>query len=430
MKPSNTQNDNSTSPDSTHPKGGPEGLLHYAWRHKLLPLAELRTTDGRAVEVLSPGLYNRLDAGPDFFNAKIKVDGLLWVGNVELHIKASDWYRHRHDSDTAYDNVILHVVCEADMDVTTSKGYVLPTLVIRMPRELEGDYRHLLNTEKYPPCYEVIPSLPPIKVHAWMSALQTERLERKTIAIEQRVRLMDGSWDDAYFATLAHTFGFGINGDAFDEWTRSLPLRAADHHRDDLFQVEALFIGQAGLLDRVDDTYAKEYCYLQKKFRLPPIGAPAWRYLRTRPQNFPHVRILQLAKMYHERRTSLSALIDCPDVKSIGKLYNIKGTKLNLVIINTVVPTLFAYGRTHAKEQLCDRAFDLLAALKAEDNHIVRMWQECGLDATTAGDSQALIQLKNEYCDRKECLHCRFGYEFLSGEHRNNFFREDTSAHK
>lgn len=391
-----------------------ERLLHYTWKHRLLPLEGLRTTDGREVEVLDPGLYNRSNAGPDFFNAKLKIDGMLWAGNVEMHIKASDWFRHGHDSDTAYDNVVLHVVEQADAIVTTSQNKVLPTVVLHIPESLRTDYEELLRTDKYPPCYRIIEDLSPLKVHAWMSALQTERLEQKTQAIIERVEASNGSWDDAYFATLARNYGFGINSEAFEIWVQHIPLRAVDHHRDDLFQVEALFLGQAGLLNRVEARYANEYAYLQKKFSLEPMDASAWRYLRTRPQNFPHVRLLQLAHMYHEHRTGLSQLLECTTVKEIGKLYDVSGTKLTLLVINTAIPAIFAYGRTHGKEDLCDRAFDLLESLPAEDNHIVRMWQECGLDVHSAGDSQALIQLKKRYCDRRDCLRCRFGYEYLS----------------
>lgn len=401
-----------------------EKLLHYTWRHKIFPLTELRTTDGRLVEVVDVGLYNSSDGGPDFFNAKIKIDGMLWIGNVELHMKASDWYRHHHDGDAAYDNVVLHVVEQADMDVTTSQGRLLPALEIPVPSVMKKDYAELINSERYPPCYKAIPQIPRLKIYSWMSALQSERLEEKTMAMVSRVKEMDGSWEAGYFATMARSFGFGINGDAFETWVRHIPMRAVDHHRDDLFQVETLFIGQANLLNKVDDKYRKEYCYLQKKFGLSAMNPLLWRYLRTRPQNFPHARILQLARMYHERRTGLSDLLECKDVKAIGRLYGMKGSTLELLIINAAIPTIFAYGRHHAKEQYCEKAFDLLEELKAEDNSIVRMWRECGLEAHNAGDSQALIQLKKEYCDRKECLRCRFGFEFLSGEYRNRFLSD------
>ena len=295
-----------------------------------------------------------------------------------------------------------------------SNGKPLATVEVPIPSDLRENYEALLCTDQYPPCYSIIPQLPSLKVHSWLSALQTERLEQKTNAMVRRVKELDGSWEDGYFATLARNFGFSINGDAFDVWMRNMPMQAVAHHRDDLFQVETLFIGQAGLLDKVDERYAKEYRYLAAKFGLQPMDASVWKYLRTRPQNFAHVRLMQLAKMYHERRTGLSELLACEDVKAIGKLYGIKGTKLNLLIINTAIPTIFAYGRHHAKEQLCERAYNLLESLKPEENRIIRMWQDCGLEVTTAGDSQALIQLKKEYCDKKNCIRCRFGFEFLA----------------
>ena len=409
-----------------------ESLLHYVWRHKMLPLGDLRTTGGSLVEVINPGLHNRTGSGPDFFNAKIRVDGMLWVGNIEIHTKSSDWFRHHHDSDNAYDSVVLHVVEIYDMDVTTAQGRVLPTLVIPVPESLRKDYASLLATEKYPPCYEVIPHLSLLKVHAWMSALQTERLEQKTRAMSERVKLAGGSWDDGYFITLARSFGFGVNGDAFETWAKTLPLKQVAHHRDNLMQVEAMFIGVAGLLPRLDrdapkgapHSYVSEFEYLQKKFGLPVMDASLWSY-KTRPQNHPHVRLMQLARMYFERRTSISSLLACRTVQDVGRLYDIKGDKLTLLAINTAIPSIFAYGRGHDNEQLCALAFDMLDSLKCEDNSIIRMWQDCGLEVKTAGDSQALIQLKKEYCDKKDCLRCRFGYEFLTGTQRNRFLSEE-----
>lgn len=399
-----------------------EKLLHYTWRHKIFPLEALLTTDGKTVEVVDTGLYNRTDSGPDFFNAKIKIDGILWVGNVEIHTNASDWFHHKHDNDSAYNNVILHVVENADSTVTTADGIAIPTLVIPIAKELRDNYAELLNSEKYPPCYKIIEDLPHLKVHAWLSALQTERLERKTRDIEERVKRMNGSWEDAYFATLARNHGYGVNSEAFEEWAKTVPLSAVSHHRDDLFQIEALFLGQAGLLDHMEPKYAQEYSFLQKKFHLTPMDPSRWKY-KTRPQNHPHVRLQQLAQMYHEHKTGLRDMLACKNTKDISNLYDFHGDKVTLFTINTVVPMMFAYGRHHAKDELCDRALDILESLPAEDNNIVRMWQECGLDVRTAYDSQSLLQLKKEYCDKKECLRCRFGYEFLQGKYKNSFFK-------
>lgn len=427
-----------------------EQLLHYCWKHKMLPLGELYTTDGRQVEVIDPGLHNH-HAGPDFFNAKVKINGTLWVGNVEIHVHGNDWYQHGHDHDPAYDNVVLHVCQVPERDVVTSNGLYVPQLQISVPEGVRSQYEALLHEDRYPPCYQIIPDLPRLMVHSWLSALQTERLERKTTDILRRVQRCEDNWEDAYFVTLARNYGFGVNSEAFETWASHVPLGAVAHHRDDVFQVEALFLGVAGLLelDMVPERYQadalnegyfarlrNEYLFLAHKFGIQPMDGTMWKFLRMRPQNFPHIRLVQLARLYVERRTGLRQLVDCTTVEQLRELYrvgvtpywethytfgseSVKNAKrmspgsINLLMINTAIPMLFAYGRHQGNEALCDRAFDLLEQLKAEDNNIVRMWSECGLQVSTAGDSQALIQLKKEYCDRKDCLRCRIGYEYL-----------------
>ena len=427
-----------------------EQLLHYVWKHKMFPLKELQTTDGKPVEVIDPGLHNR-NSGPDFFNAKVVVNRTLWVGNVEIHDKSSDWYLHGHDKDSHYDNVILHVAGVVDAEVRTAKGDYIPQLQLSVPPLVAAHYDELLRTDSYPPCYKVIPDLSRLVVHSWMAALQTERLEQKTEQIRQRADQLNGSWEDAYFVTLARNYGFGINNDAFEEWARHIPLSAVAHHRDNLFQIEAIFMGQAGLLelDTVPDYYQQqalnegyfaklrnEYLYLARKFSMKSMDFKLWRFLRLRPQNFPHIRISQLANLYYQQKAGLSQLIECDTLEQLKRLlsshvtpywethYTFGSTSsknekhlsygsINLLMINTAIPMLFAIGRHRGKEVLCDRAFDLLEQLKAENNHIIRMWQQVGLPVTTAGDSQALIQLKKAYCDKKDCLRCRFGYEYL-----------------
>ena len=429
-----------------------EQLLHYTWKHKLWPLHPLTTTDGRSVEVIDPGLYNRRDQGPDFFNAKVRIGDTLWVGNIELHQRSADWYLHGHDHDEAYNNVVLHVVGRADADVLNQRGESIPQMVLEVPEKVRDNYEQLLRTDQYPPCYRIIPDLGALKVHSWLAALQTERLEQKTEAIAERAKRCGGSWEDAYFVTLARNYGFGLNGDAFETWALQVPLRAVGKHRDDLFQIEAIFMGQAGFLQaesipqrhraaaESDDYFLRlrnEYRYLQHKFSMQPMDYSRWRFLRLRPQNFPHIRLSQLAQFYYERRANLSALLECETAEQLRELLQTHVTpywethyqfgvdsprnekrlsqaSLTLLIINTAIPVLFALGRHRQKEVWCDRAFDILEQLRAEQNHITRMWQECGLEVKNAGDSQALIQLKREYCDRRDCLRCRFGYEYLS----------------
>ena len=427
-----------------------EQLLHYTWKHKLYPLKELTTSDGQRVEIVDPGLHNR-NAGPDFFNAKIRIGSTMWVGNVEIHDKSSDWYQHGHDKDSRYDNVVLHVAAELDTEVMKSNGEYVPQLQLSVPEDVMQHYDELQRTDEYPPCYKVIPDLSALIIHSWMAALQTERLEQKTEAIRKRAELCNGSWEDAYFVTLARNYGFGINGEVFEQWAYNIPLNAVAHHRDDLFQIEAIFMGQAGLLelDSIPEYYQKdalndgyfaklrnEYQYLAHKFSMKPIDFKLWRFLRLRPQNFPHIRISQLANLYYQQKAGLSQLIECETLDELKNVLKSQVTpywethytfgstspknekhlsygSINLLMINTAIPMLFAYGRHTSKEVLCDKAFDFLEQLKAENNHIIRMWQQVGLPVKTAGDSQALIQLKKEYCDKKECLRCRFGYEYL-----------------
>lgn len=224
-----------------------EQLLHYVWRHRLLPLKELATTGGQNVELIDPGLPNT-NAGPDFFNAKVKIGGTLWVGNVEIHQRASDWHLHGHHRDRRYDNVVLHVVGEADVAVTDTEGRAIPQMVLEVPQGVAENYAALMREDRFPPCHRIVPDLPRLTVSSWLAALQTERLERKTDDIRRRAGQCGGSWEDTLFITLARNYGFGINGDAFEEWAARVPLTAVAHHRDDLFQTEAIFMGQAGLL--------------------------------------------------------------------------------------------------------------------------------------------------------------------------------------
>ncbi len=403
----------------------------------------LQTTSGQPVEVIDPGLPNT-NAGPDFFNAKLKIDGTLWVGNVEIHTQASDWLSHGHDRDRAYDTVILHVVEESNCDVYRTNGELVPQVVLPCPEAVRRRYDELRQTEIYPPCYSILGSLPKLTVHSWLSALQVERFEQKARAISQRLERCNHHWEDVFFITLARNFGFGLNGDAFEAWANRLPFRAVDKHRDNLLQVEAFFLGQAGLLQEelpeADEYYLKlqkEFCYLQHKFELPaPMSAEQWRFLRLRPGNFPHVRLAQLANLYHKEQSLFSRIMEAETLDAVKKIlttktseyweehFNFKKTSprqerrtgesaLNLIVINTVIPFLYAYGLHKADETLCDRATRFLESLKAENNHITRLWDGAGLPVSTAADSQALIQLQKEYCNKKDCLRCRFGYEYL-----------------
>ena len=417
-----------------------EQLLHYVWKHKIFPLKELKTTTGQQVEVIDTGLANT-DAGPDFFNAKLKLDGVLWIGNIEIHERSSDWFKHGHHADAGYNSVILHIASEIDTEISRRNGERIPQIQLICPEAVRTNYKELLETDSYPPCYRIIPSLPPFTAHSWMTALQMERFEQKATLLNERLKRCQGNWEDAFFITLARNFGFGLNGDAFETWAHRLPFRAVDKHRNDLFQIEAIFFGQAGILEDSDgDGYylrlKKEYTYLQHKFGLIPMDASLWRFLRLRPANFPHIRIAQLACLYHRAYGLLSRIMETETLQGVRDILKggtseywlthytfggsspsrpktLSNTSLDLLIINTVVTFLYAYGLHKGNRVLCARAGSFLEELKAENNYITRMWEQCGMKASHAADSQALIQLKKEYCDKKKCLYCRIGYEYL-----------------
>lgn len=418
-----------------------EQLLHYVWKHKILPLETLYTTDGCPVDVIDTGLHNP-NAGPDFFNAKLRIDGTLWVGNVEIHTLASDWYRHAHHKDKAYDSVILHVVHTVDCEVTRTDGEKIPQLKLVCPEQVRIHYSELVTGDITPSCYSILPFLPKITVHSWLTALQTERLQQKTEQIKARLERGNQNWEDAFFITLARNFGMGLNGDAFERWASRIPLRCVDKIRDDLMRIEAFFFGMAGLLtDNSGDAYylqlKHEFAYLQHLYSLPePMDASLWRFLRTRPRNFPHIRIAQMAHLYYKVCSLFSKILEADSLDKIRCLLSTstspywethlifgkespkrmktigQGTQ-NLFVINTVVPFLFAYGRHKCNEELCNRAFALLDKLPAENNYITRMWGNVGLIVKSAAYTQAIIQLQREYCDKKKCLYCRFGYEYL-----------------
>ena len=418
-----------------------EQELHYVWKHKIFPLRELRTADGQRLEVLNPGIHN-MDAGPDFLGAKIKLDGTEWVGNVEIHTKTSDWFRHHHDTDAAYENIILHVAAEVDRKLFYPNGREIPQVQLEVPSYVTKNYAELNRSDSRPRCREVVSTLSTFLVHNWLTSLTLERFEERARQIMQRREELDKDWENTLFVTLARNFGFGINGDAFEQWARAVPMRAVGKHRDDLFQIEAIFFGQAGLLngDSPDDYHVrlqKEYRYLRQKFTLTPINPAVWKFLRLRPQNFPHIRIAQLAMLYYEQRLNLSRLLNAESFNEVNALllthvsdywrthYTFGGNvtrpvekrlseaSLNLIVINTVAPMLFAYGKYKSEHHLCDRAFSLWQQLKAESNAVVRDWTAAGVMCENAADSQALIQLHRHYCQRRDCLRCQFGYEYL-----------------
>ena len=429
-----------------------EQLLQYCWKHKILPLHGLQTPQGEKIEVIDAGLQNT-DSGPDFFNAKVKINGVVWAGNVEVHTKASLWNEHGHAKDDAYNNVILHVCQEIDMQAVTHSGIKLKQVQMNVPQYVKENYDKLLASDNYPSCKKVVKSMPKIVLYGFLDRLSAERLEQKTASINDVLKKCKGSWEHVLFVVIARNFGFGVNTDVFEEWALSVPVTATMRFRNNLTQIEALFFGQSGLLNKVlngkerdlaikeayFNTLVKEYSYLQHKLNVKPINAFLWKFLRLRPHNFPYIRLSQLANLFASGNISLSKLLDSKTKKDMEQLIKTKvspfwethfsfskttlkkskglsKSSIELIIINTLAPILFAYGKYRNDEMLCERALNVLSNTKKESNSIINMWQQSGMEIENAAQSQALIQLKKHYCDTKKCLQCRIGYEFLKAK--------------
>ena len=434
--------------------------LQFVWRHKIMD-ASGQTTDGKVVEVIDAGLYNYQGNAPDFFNAKLRIDSTLWVGNVSVLENASDWYLYGMDKDKSYDNVVLAVVGNADTDIINSKGDYISLMQMEVPQKVAKRYLMLASDQGQAVCHQnVKENITRLTLRSWLCAIQTERLEWQTEEIRRRAKEF-GGWDTAYFVTIARTFGMGVNGDLMERWAKSIPISVIDQRADDLFQLEALFLGQAGLLelDTIPEQFQhnalnegyfaklrNEYLYLAHTYSLLPLDIKQWKAMGKGSNRNPHQAFSFLANMYYQCKTSLQTMLACETAKEVTSLLNVSATpywltrshfgaecktcaeqlstsRLNLIVINAVVPMLFAYGREMSKEVYCDRAFDLIEQCKAEKNAITKHWEQYGIKNETAGDSQALIQLQREYCDKRKCLRCRFGYEFLRGRTKIEGYR-------
>ena len=425
-----------------------EGLLQYIWQHKLWLSEDMVTNDGRRVRVIDPGLLNT-DAGPDFFNAKVEIDGHLWVGNVEIHVRASDWKRHHHDEDPAYDSVILHVVEKDDAPVHRINGELIPQVELRVSPRFNECYDRLINATVELPCAARIKEVPQLTVTEWIEALAFERLHGKVDRVRELYDRYNGSWEDICYVMLARTLGFGINNDAFERLARVTPLRLLHKHSDSILQVEALLFGQAGLLNGAHDseTYyqqlTREYAFLANKFSLRPIEGSAWRLFRSRPQNFPYRRIALLAQFVHGGFNLMNDILDAAgDTSALRELFDIElsgywathysfgkpspsagralsSGSIDIVLINVVAPLYYARGEMTDDYTMTDRAIELLEDLRPERNSIVTMFQNAGIRCDNALTSQALIQLRRNYCEARKCIYCRIGHRLLATDARH-----------
>lgn len=422
-----------------------EKLMQYVWQHRLWQPALARTVSGRKITIIDPGLINT-GAGPDFFNAKIEIDGRAWAGNVEIHIRASDWHRHHHDGDPAYDSVILHVVRKSDCEIRRSNGEVIPQMEMPCDPHFADKYAAMVNGSLDSlGCAAEIPSLDSFHVTEWLNTVAFERLQDKASHISDIVDANGGNWGEAVYVTLARALGFGLNSQAFERLAKALPLKVMRKHIDNPDAVEGMLFGMAGFLDDIspdgDDhpnIMAREYRFMKAKFGLVQPRNLGWKMARMRPQNMPYRRLAALAQLIcRDGLTAAYEIATVADLDSARALFDVdmcgywarhlcfsqpnttnvrafSKNMLDILVINVVVPAMYAYGHKYGEYELAERAISFLEQIKAEDNNIIKMFAAAGIRARNALESQALIQLRRNYCETRKCLYCRFGHRFLS----------------
>lgn len=426
-----------------------EAFLSYVWQYGLFDIQNLQTNSGETVTILSRGVLNR-QSGPDFFDARIQIGDTLWAGNVELHVRSSDWLKHEHQKDPTYDNVILHVVNESDVELPSpSVDSPLPCLSLqgRIAPHLFRTYNYLQHSQEWIPCRNHWNKVDPFILSSWLNRLLVERLEEKVIPVIQQLQQNYYHWETTFYQLLARAFGSKFNATPFEQVARSLPMQILAKHKNNLLQLEALLFGQAGLLhDHFEEEYPEqlyqEYTFLQKKYQLRPLNPASWKFGGLRPPNFPTLRLAQFSMLIHQSKQLFSRIIEAENLSDIITLLetspsdywtthyildkpsaarpkNLGPDILHSIVINTVVPILFAYAQERGQPELKDRALQFLEQAPPEKNSIVEGWRQMRVTAHNAFDSQALLQLKNQYCETRRCLSCAICHQILQPEENN-----------
>jgi hypothetical protein len=419
-----------------------EKLLHHIWKHRLFDDDRLLTSCGMEVEILDVGSHN-LHGGPDFFNAKIRINGTLWAGNVEIHTRASDWYAHAHHTDPNYDSVILHVVEELDKQVINSKGQEILQLVLPVSQAVRQQADRLIRWDTSTPCQEQLFLISSLQWENWKNRLLVERMEQKCSGVWHHLERTQYDWEEVMYIALARSFGFNTNNDPFERLAVSLPFNLLRKESGIPFHLDALIFGQAGFLEdeRIEEPFylhlQREYHFLRHKYGLVPLELSCWNFGGVRKGNFPTIRLAQFVALLSEHEHLFSNIDQAHEIQSLRKLLGVvphaywnnhftfglvsrevvkKGMGANSIdslIINAVVPVLFALGRHYNAEEYQDRAFDLLRAIPAERNAITKHWDDLGVPLSDAADTQALIQLYKGYCLSHKCLFCQIGNALL-----------------
>ncbi len=417
-----------------------ERLLQYIWQFQYFNYSDLQTEEGEPLQIIHPGSLNT-NQGPDFTDAKIKINTTVWAGSIELHINASDWRNHKHSNDKNYKNVILHVVWQQDVQLNLPCS----TLVLqdKIPKVMLAKYDELMNADWFIPCEKHIEQVNSLTWQSWKERLLVERLETRTQLIFDHLQKNKNHWEETFWWLLAKNFGAHLNSIAFEKIAQSVSVNMLAKHKGQIHQVEALLFGQAGLLDctfREDypQLLQKEYAFLKKKYNLQKVEG-SMIFLRMRPSNFPTVRLAQLAMLVHNSLHLFSKIKESSDIRAIKQLLQVTANDywhyhyvfdetsafkmkklgeqmIDNIFINTVVPVLFGYGHYYGENVYKDKALQWLEAIKAEKNSITKGFESLHVENKTAFDSQALIQLKNEYCNTKRCLDCSVGNKLIRNQ--------------
>ncbi len=418
-----------------------EEFLYYLWEKRLLATS-LKTAENQSLEIISPG-YRNIDSGPDFLYARVKIGDTEWAGNVEIHVKASDWHRHRHSQDKAYDNVILHVVYENDRPVILRNNYKLPVLELKgkFDEKLYSNYQWLVNSPGNIACANQIAAVHEMEKLFWLERLMADRLEEKSLEIEQELQQANDGFQEVFYRKMSAGFGFKVNKNAFEVLAGALPLKVIQKHADNRMSIEALLYGVAGLLqgsfkDDYPNTLKKEFTFLSQKYDLKPMEPVWWKFMRMRPGNFPTIRISQWAALLFKLGAQFQKIPEIKRLSDVEELFSVRASSYwdehyrfdvlsknkkkmlgiasgNVLIINGIIPFVFVYGKLFGVQEYRDKALSWLEQIKAENNKVVRQYKKLGFPVKNAMHSQALLHLKKHYCDRKLCLECALGQKII-----------------
>ena len=421
-----------------------EDFLHYLWKFKKFDTSNLTTSNGEKLTIENSGSYLQL-AGPDFFNSQITIDNQKWAGNVEIHLKSSDWYAHHHERDSNYDSVILHVVWEHDVEIYRQNNTEIPVLILKelVSKETLNNYHSLVSPKSWIYCEKQIEFINSFIMLSWQERLFFERLERKSNPIFDLAESTMQDWDAILFCQLAKNFGLNTNGDSFYNMANSIPFSIIRKEGNDLFNLESLLFGIAGLLEiNKEDHYYKKlktnFDYLVHKYQLQSNSFTPLQFFKHRPDNFPTIRVSQLANVYYCQQQLFSKIIIADNVVAIYEIFDksvseywethyqfdkispkkkkaLSKSFIDLLIINTIIPLQFAYAKSQGKE-ISEKLISLLNQVQPESNAIIDKFSSFGLKAQNAFETQSLLQLKNEYCNNSRCLECTIGMELLKSE--------------